>query len=148
MTKPTTTRSAPTSAAIASVVSPFCSESTTPSGASRSRSSAAAVAGVVRLHREQHAVEAVRQVGRQHGARRHGELLDRPLDPQAVRVEGGDVVGVGVAQQDVVPVPDQLGGDAAADGAGAEHGDVHGGSMAPLTLQWSGRQAMTRDVYT
>ena len=80
---------------------------------------------VVRLHRQQHGAEPVGQVVRRHRARRHGELLDRALDAQAVRVDGGDVLGVGVAQEHLVAVTDEPSGNRAADRPRPDDGIAH-----------------------
>jgi hypothetical protein len=56
----------------------------------------------------------------------HGELLDRTLDPEPGCVDRADDVWVHVADEDVVPVPDQSGRYRAADRAAAEDQISHG----------------------
>ena len=78
------------------------------------------VAGVVRLHRQQHMVELGREVVGRHGRDPHGVLLNRPLDGEAVAVDRVDVIRVGVADEDVMTVADERGGDRAADRAATD----------------------------
>ncbi len=83
--------------------------------------------GVVGLDREQdRPVDLVRQVGGQHCGHGHGELLDRPGDPQAGRVHRGDDGGIGVGHEHVMAVTDETCGDDAADGTAAQHEVAHG----------------------
>ena len=65
------------------------------------------------------------QAGGRHGRGMDGVLLDRPLDAQPAGVDRSDVLGVGVAQNDVVAVAHQAGGDGAADRPSPDHGIAH-----------------------
>jgi hypothetical protein len=70
---------------------------------------------VVAFHRDGRPGQRRGQVAGQHGPRLHGEVLHGPGDGQAALVDRGHVGRVGVAEQDVVAVPDQMSADRAAD---------------------------------
>ena len=107
LTNAPTTRSRPTAAAITSSLKPFWSETTKPSAREQRRHRGDRGRRVVGLHRQEHRVQRpLEPVGR-HGRRADGVLLDRALDAQAVGVDRGDVLGVGVAQEHLVAVTDR-----------------------------------------
>ena len=80
-------------------------------------------AGVLALHREQYGAEPVRQLAGRDGRHANGELLDRPFDREPALVDGRDVLGIGVAQQHVVPVAREPRADRPTDRSGS-HDDV------------------------
>ena len=83
--------------------------------------------GVMRLDREQdRPVEPLRQVVGQHRGHRDGEALHGPLDAQAPLVDGVDDRRIGVADQHIMAVTGQAGGDRTADGTASEHEVGHG----------------------
>ena len=84
---------------------------------------------VLRLHGEQNVLEPVRQAVGMHGRRRHGELLDRPLDDEAVLVHRRDVLRIGVTEEDVVAVSDEARADGSPDRASAHDDEPHGGIL-------------------
>jgi hypothetical protein len=75
--------------------------------------------------------------------RRDGELLDRAGDRQPAAVDRGDVLGVGVAQQHLVPAADQVRRDGAPDGPGADDGDLHAGEQTPRAGRVTSLRAKT-----
>ena len=79
--------------------------------------------GVLGLHGEEHGTETVRKLARRDGRHAGRELLDRALDREPVLVDGGDMLGVRVAEQHVVPVAGEPRADRPADGSGS-HDDV------------------------
>jgi hypothetical protein len=72
------------------------------------------------------AVQPRRQVRRRDRGHRDGEALRRSLDAQPPGAHGGHDGRVGVADQHIVTVPRQAGGDHAADRTAAEHNVTHG----------------------
>ena len=81
--------------------------------------------GVLRLHREEDGVQPVRQLVGRDRLRVRGELLDRPFDRQALLVDRGNMLGVRVAEQDVVPVACEPRSDRAADRTRAHDHVLH-----------------------
>jgi hypothetical protein len=73
--------------------------------------------------------EAAGQAVRGHRPGGDGEVLDGPLDAQPAAVYRVDMRLVGVAQQDVVAVPDEVGADGPADGPGADDRQLHGSAL-------------------
>lgn len=71
-------------------------------------------------------VDLVRQIGRRDRTQPGGELLDRTLDPQPVRVDCADDGRIGVTHQHLVAVTDQAGRDRAADRTAAKNDISHG----------------------
>ncbi len=68
---------------------------------------------------------------RQHRSGLHREVLDRPADGQAPPVDGLDMGAIGIAEENVMTGPDQVGTDGAADGTGADYRQLHEGSSGP-----------------
>ena len=75
---------------------------------------------------------------RQHRSGLHREVLDRPADGQAPPVDGLDMGGIGIAEENVMTVTDQVGTDGAADGTGADNRQLQEGSS------WSGSDRRLR----
>ena len=77
--------------------------------------------------------------GVRHDRRRpHVQLLDRPLDAQAVGVDRRHVLRVGVAEEYVVSVADEPGGNRAADRPGPDDGIPHGPILPGSTVRIGG----------
>ncbi len=72
------------------------------------------------------AVQPGRQVVRCGRGHRDGEAAGRPLDAQPAGAHGGHGGRVGVADEHIVTVPRQPGGDGSTDGAAAEDNVAHG----------------------
>ena len=84
------------------------------------------LAGVLRLHREQHALERIRELVRGVRALRP-EAVDAPpaVDPEARRPERLDVLAVRVDERDVLAAHRQPGARQAADRARSDDRDPH-----------------------
>ena len=73
------------------------------------------------------------------------ELVHGAFDMQTVLVNGGDVIFIGIAQGDVVPGPDEVGAQRAADGTGPDDGQLHAdppelvGASSTRSPAWSDR---------
>ena len=103
--------------------------------------------GVVRLHRKENRAELLRKRVGRHRACRHRELLDRPLDREAVLVHRGNVVGIDVAEEHRVAVPREPGSHRPADRAGA-YDDVLHGSDVRRGRQISASSANRQSAFT
>ena len=98
--------------------------------------------GVLRLHGEEGQPERAAQLVAPAGAHRHGEF-GGARDPEAVPVDGVDVLGDLVDQEHVLAGLREIGAGQAPDGAGAVDGNGHDGPSCALAV---GRQSTMKSL--
>ena len=102
---------------------------------------------VLRLDREQHRVQLAGELLGRHGLRCDGERLDRPFDREPARVDRGDVVGIGVAEEHRVAVAREARADRPADRTSADDDVVgHATCSNVATISFSARSRIRRSA--